>query len=62
MKLTRQGVRDLDSLPSKPKGVKLVEPPKLASFCKHIRIKDMESGDSMCLDCPLVWDWNGIPY
>lgn len=63
MKLTKQGVRDLNSIPSKPKGVKLDPPPKkLEAFCKHARTKTLESGDSMCLDCDTIWDWNGEPY
>lgn len=62
MKLTKQGVRDLNDIPSKPRGVKLDAPPKLEAFCKHARIKTLESGDSMCLDCSTAWDWNGEPY
>lgn len=63
VKLTRQGVRDLDDIPSKPKGVKLDKPPvKLVAFCKHVRTKSLDSGDTLCLDCDTLWDWDGDPY
>jgi len=60
--VTKQGVRDLSSLPSKPREKKLSQPPKLEAFCDHVRIRDDAYGDgSSCLDCPAAWDWNGIP-
>lgn len=58
MKLTKQGVRDLGR--SKPK--KAESPPKAAFICRHARVERLEHGDSMCLDCPMMWDWNGMPY
>ena len=62
MKLTKQGVRDLNNIGNnKSKGIKLENPP-VNQFCKHVRIKDHLSGDSHCIDCGLTWDWQGIPY
>ena len=58
MKLTKQGLRDLDSIPSKPKGIKLDMPPR-NQFCKHKNKKILNNGDTICLDCDKLWDWNG---
>lgn len=46
--LTRQGVRDLNSLPSKSAGRKLPEPPKQSEGCKHVRL-----WNGICDDCGL---------
>lgn len=61
-KLTKQGVRNLDTIPSKSKGIKLPEPPK-NQFCKHVNSKKNQlTGDVECLDCGTLWDWNGNEY
>lgn len=64
-KTTKQGVRDLNHLPSK-KPVRLPEPPKVVrdAFCRHphSEIREYASGDSYCRLCGQVWDWNGEPY
>jgi hypothetical protein len=64
MKLTRQRVRDLNSLPGKSKGIRLPEPPKEAIVCKH-RFEPIPwdiAGDSRCINCGEVRDWYGDPY
>lgn len=56
---TKQGVRDLGQSKPKPK----VEiPPETGLNCKHARVKQIESGDTLCLDCKMLWDWNGDPW
>ena len=61
-KLTKQGVRNLDTIPSKSKGIKLDMPP-INQFCKHTNIKKNQlTGDTECLDCGALWDWNGNEY
>jgi hypothetical protein len=60
MKYTKQGIRDLDALPSKPTGRKLDEPPNDA-FCNHSSKKDYH-GDMLCSDCGQMWDFDGNPY
>lgn len=62
MKRTKQGVRDLSDIPSKPRGVVLDPRPQSQEICRHVRTRRLDSGDESCLDCPLVWDWNGMPY
>lgn len=62
MKLTKQGVRDLDDIPGKSQGKKLEEPPK-GQFCKHPRRRSNSlTGEEWCLDCGLSWDWEGRQY
>ena len=57
--LTKQGVRDLDNIPSKSKWKKLPMPPK-NQLCKHEHIRTNHlTGDTECLDCGTLWDWNG---
>lgn len=65
MKRTKQGVRDLDSLPSKPAGKKLSMPPKAATACRHPhedRKTIWASGDTYCGSCGKIWDWTGQEF
>ncbi len=63
MKLTKQGVRDLDGLPGKSRGRRLPAPPKnqeRASFCKHRNRYEVGDGRfEKCEDCggyvEVVW-------
>lgn len=57
MKLTKQGVRNLDDLPGKSRGRKLSEPPK-EQFCKHLNKRE-EGYTRYCPDCGMMWDWDG---
>jgi len=50
-KFTRQGVRDLSSLPAKSTGREYIPPPVGAFECKHKETEQDEMGDSYCLDC-----------
>ncbi len=60
MKKTRQGVRDLNSLPAKSAGRKLEDPP-IVIMCKHVRQRPAKyTGGSICEDCGEEWDWNGM--
>lgn len=55
-KLTKQGVRDLNSLPSKPKG-KILEEPPVAVLCKHLHTRESMMGYMVvCSDCGAEWD------
>ncbi len=58
-KLTRQGVRDLSGLKSKPLGIRLETPPSMVeAFCKHHNKYDLDySGDIVCRDCGKVWEY-----
>ena len=58
MKLTKQGIRDLNSLPSKPAGKKLPEPP-ISVSCKH-KNKTEHLYYMTCNDCGESFDvdWN----
>lgn len=61
-KKTKQGVRDLNSLPGKSVGKKYVPPPVMAMDCSHKgSVRATETGESICLDCGQLWDWNGKP-
>jgi hypothetical protein len=59
IKLTRQGVPDLNHLAPHVKGLRLPEPP-ITQHCKHRRT--IKSGDDggyptrRCLDCGESWD------
>jgi hypothetical protein len=58
---TKQGVRNLDSLASKPRGVRLAEPPIVIN-CRHKqRSPQDEFGERHCLECGQSWDWEGKP-
>ena len=62
-KLTKQGVRDLNSLPSKPRGIVLTEPPKEALQCKHPHIQSTMYGHcDQCSSCGQLWGWDGKPF
>lgn len=61
MKMTRQGVRDLDEGRPKRKP-NIVELP-VVQFCKHPKVKkDGLTADTYCPDCGTRWDWNGKEY
>jgi hypothetical protein len=55
-KMTKQGVRDLDSLPAKPAGIRLPEPPKHVGLCHHPRSAELEleSGFIKCTACGAI--------
>lgn len=59
---TKQGVRNLDKLPGKSKGVRLPEPPKASQVCLHPWVETTEYGDTVCRSCKKQWDWTGHPY
>jgi len=62
-KLTRQGVRDLNHLPSKPRGRRLELPPQQTINCKHPNKREVSlTGETYCLDCGKNWDWDGKEY
>lgn len=64
MKLTKQGVRDLNTLPGKSKGRRLDDVPKEAKTCRHPSDsrRIMHNGDSYCESCGAIFDWDGLPY
>jgi hypothetical protein len=50
--LTRQGVRNLDRLTSKPRGIRLPIPPHmLAEICTHQQVRVDHEGDAFCAKC-----------
>lgn len=52
-KKTRQGVRDLDHIPAKPKGLVLPEPP-VPVACRHREQREVQSLSVVyviCCDC-----------
>ena len=62
-KLTKQGVRDLNSI-SAPKRQKAVLPPKAAQVCNHKYEDGLSAiceigltGERYCRMCGKVWDW-----
>jgi hypothetical protein len=62
VRYTKQGVRDLDHLPSKA-GRRLDPIPEAAQVCKHTNIKTIHlTGDTVCLKCSTMWDWHGEEY
>ncbi len=62
VKLTKQGVRDLSSIPGKSLGRKYVAPPAEAVVCHHKgSIRRTETGESICLSCGQIWDYQGRP-
>lgn len=63
-KLTKQGVRNLDHLPSKSRGRVLDEPPKISRICRHPESdrRIMHNGDTYCSNCATIFDWDGLPY
>lgn len=61
MKFTKQGVRDLNTLPGKSAGKKLEAPPK-HQLCQHPTVhEDFLSGVTTCQDCGESWDYDGRP-
>ena len=56
MKLTKQGVRDLNTLPGKSPGVRLPPAPKQVGPCRHplSRARTLESGHVQCLACDAI--------
>lgn len=64
MKTTKQGVRDLNHLPSKPKGIILPPAPAETVPCKHSEHSHSNSSDgdfTWCDGCGQMWDWDGNP-
>lgn len=58
-KMTRQGVRDLNSIKAPPKGRKLAPvPAHQLCECKRMSGEDV-SGGAHCLDCGEYYDWDG---
>lgn len=55
-KLTKQGVRDLNSLPTKSRGIVLPEPPKHTGPCRHpvAYERKLASGKIMCTSCDTI--------
>lgn len=63
MKLTKQGVRDLNTLPGKSAGKKLTNPPS-HQMCQHPASsiqEDFLSGVTTCKICGESWDYDGHP-
>ena len=54
IKLTKQGVRDLNFLPSKSRGVRLQLPPPESLICSHRAIIKTEDGKE-CRVCGMFW-------
>ena len=61
MKKTKQGVRDLSHIKSKPRGRILPPVPVGASGCKHLHVENNESTHFLdrCTQCGTWWDCNG---
>ena len=61
--LNKQGIRSLDYLPSKPRGIRLELPPSMVGdACNHPDYAieyDHESGMSQCKRCRCAWDFDG---
>lgn len=58
--LTRQGVKDLSFIPSKPRGIVLQEPPKEENTCQHRKTRtDEDFQETICLQCNQRWDYLG---
>lgn len=51
MKKTKQGLRDLNSIPAAKMGRKLELPENQFVDCKHIKTKENQWGDVDCLEC-----------
>lgn len=47
----RQGIRDLNSLPSKPRGIRLELPPDSNGGCIHPDDRIIVTGDSLNFKC-----------
>lgn len=62
--LTKQGVRDLNQIPAKSRGVRLEPPPKPSQVCRHPQDlrRILWSGDTYCSGCGETWDWDGLPW
>lgn len=55
--VTRQGVRDLNSLPGKSLGRILDSTPNLPEFCNHVNKRECMGGYGMtCDDCGAEWE------
>ena len=56
MKLTKQGVRNLDALPSKPSGLRLPPAPEQRGPCRHplSHERRLESGHVKCMACDAI--------
>lgn len=53
--LTRQGVRDLNSLGPKTQKPKKVELPPAIFMCSHRHIETLDNGNDRCKDCGELW-------
>jgi hypothetical protein len=59
---TRQGVRDLSYMKSKPAGIRLPLPPDGGMQCDHhgtVREIDAINGISQCSRCKTIFDFDG---
>ena len=56
MRFTKQGVRDLDTLPGKSTGVRLPPAPKQLGPCRHplSHNRRLESGHEKCMACGAI--------
>jgi hypothetical protein len=57
-KMTRQGVRDLNTIQGKPRGITLNFPPPGSLICSHPKRKLIahEDGSTECDSCGIVWE------
>ncbi len=63
--MTRQGVRDLNTLPAKKNTRQLEKPPNVAKACFHpaAHRRTLPTGDECCGVCGQCFDWYyGNPY
>jgi hypothetical protein len=64
VKMTRQGVRDLNHLQGKSVGIRLPIPPQDAMICSHPTEAieyDSHSGCTHCRRCKQMWDFDMKP-
>lgn len=64
VKLTKQGVRDLNYIKGKPAGIRLTMPPQDSVVCQHPHEAieyDSMSGCTHCRRCKQMWDFDGKP-
>ena len=53
--LTRQGVKNLNSLPSRPRGIRLEMPPDMMmGICNHAATRIDNDGDVVCIKCGII--------
>ena len=56
---TRQGVRSLDHIKGKPRGIRLELPPEQEE-CQHTKVSIEAGFAKQCTKCKRVWDWEGV--